>query len=211
MAAQLGVAAGLRVIGTASPANQEHVAALGATPTTYGEGLVERVRAPAPEGIDAVFDVAGKGALPASIELRGGTDRIVTIADAAAAAELGVVFTGGPQQRSARRLADLAELAAKGELTTVVGGHVPAGRRRRGAPRQRGRPRARQAGPDRLSPPPDTRTASGHLVTTACNTWLTSTGRSPRRSDGGTGHGSTHAAAPRRGGGCGRGALGAVR
>ncbi|MFD0205497.1 NADP-dependent oxidoreductase [Saccharothrix carnea] len=124
MAVQLGVAAGLRVIGTAGPANQEHVAALGATPTTYGEGLVERVRALAPEGVDAVFDVAGKGALPASIELRGGTDRIVTIADNAAA-ELGVVFTGGPQQRSARRLADLAELAAKGELTTVVGQTFP--------------------------------------------------------------------------------------
>ncbi len=121
IAVQLGVLAGLRVIGTAGAANQEHVAALGATPTTYGEGLVERVRALAPEGVDAVFDVAGKGALPASIELRGGTDRIVTIADNAAA-ELGVVFTAGPQQRSPERLAELADLAAKGELVTTVGG-----------------------------------------------------------------------------------------
>jgi NADPH:quinone reductase-like Zn-dependent oxidoreductase len=121
---QLGVLAGLRVIGTAGPANQEHVAALGATPTTYGEGLVERVRALAPEGVDAVFDVAGKGALPASIELRGGTDRIVTIADYAADS-LGVVFTGGPQQRSAARLAELAERAAKGEVVTTVGGTFP--------------------------------------------------------------------------------------
>ena len=124
IAVQVAVAAGLRVIGTAGPANQEHVAALGATPTTYGEGLVERVRALAPQGIDAVFDVAGKGALPASIELRGGTDRIVTIADNAAAG-LGVVFSGGPQQRSVERLAEVAQLAAKGELVTVVGRTFP--------------------------------------------------------------------------------------
>ncbi|MFE9748663.1 NADP-dependent oxidoreductase [Saccharothrix saharensis] len=125
MAVQLGVLAGLRVIGTAGPANQEHVAALGATPTTYGDGLVERVRALAPEGVDAVFDVAGGGVLPAAIELRGGTDRIVTIADAPAAAELGVVFTGGPQERSAGRLAELAELAATGQLRTTVAATFP--------------------------------------------------------------------------------------
>ncbi|MEU4761717.1 NADP-dependent oxidoreductase [Actinosynnema sp. NPDC023794] len=125
VAVQLGVLAGLRVVGTAGPANQEHVAALGATPTTYGEGLVERVRAVAPEGVDAVFDVAGKGALPASIDLRGGTDRIVTIADGPAAAELGVVFTHGPQRRSAERLAEVAALAARGELVTTVGRVFP--------------------------------------------------------------------------------------
>ena len=33
------------VIGTASAANQEYVEALGALPTTYDEGWVERVRA----------------------------------------------------------------------------------------------------------------------------------------------------------------------
>jgi NADPH:quinone reductase-like Zn-dependent oxidoreductase len=124
MAVQLAVAAGLRVIGTAGRDNQEYVAALGATPTTYGEGLVERVRALAPEGIDAVFDVAGKGALPDSIELRGGTDRIVTIADNAAG-ELGIAFSGGPQQRSAERLAELADLAAAGKLVTAVGATFP--------------------------------------------------------------------------------------
>ncbi|ONI80281.1 NADPH:quinone reductase [Saccharothrix sp. ALI-22-I] len=124
MAVQLAVLAGLHVIGTAGPANQEHIAALGATPTTYGEGLVERVRALAPEGVDAVFDVTGKGALPASIELRGGTDRIITISDNAAQ-ELGVTFSAGPQQRSAERLAELADLAAQGKLVTAVEGTFP--------------------------------------------------------------------------------------
>ncbi|NUT50586.1 MAG: NADP-dependent oxidoreductase [Saccharothrix sp.] len=124
MAVQLAVAAGLRVIGTAGPDNQEHLAALGATPTTYGPGLVDRVRALAPDGVDAVFDVAGRGALPDSIELRGGTDRIVTIADDTAA-ERGVVFSSGPQQRSAERLAELAGKAARDELVITVAAAFP--------------------------------------------------------------------------------------
>jgi NADPH:quinone reductase-like Zn-dependent oxidoreductase len=81
VAVQLAVARGARVIGTAGPANQEYVTSLGATALVYGEGLVERVRAAAPSGVDAVFDAAGKGALEDSITLRGGTDRIVTTAD----------------------------------------------------------------------------------------------------------------------------------
>jgi hypothetical protein len=36
---------------------------------TAGEGLVERVRELAPDGVDAALDAAGGGALPALIEL----------------------------------------------------------------------------------------------------------------------------------------------
>ncbi|QFZ19264.1 NADP-dependent oxidoreductase [Saccharothrix syringae] len=123
IAVQLAVAAGARVVGTAGPDNQEHVAALGATPTTYGPGLVERVRELAPEGVDAVFDVAGRGALPDSIELRGGTDRIVTIADPAAG-QWGIPFSG-ESQRDAGRLAELAELAARGGLVVAIAATFP--------------------------------------------------------------------------------------
>jgi NADPH:quinone reductase-like Zn-dependent oxidoreductase len=96
------------------------VTSLGATALVYGEGLVERVRALAPNGVDAVFDAAGKGALEDSITLRGGTDRVVTTADFRAR-ELGVVFAEGPQRRSADRLAELARQAADGKLVTTVG------------------------------------------------------------------------------------------
>ncbi|MCT9091797.1 NADP-dependent oxidoreductase [Streptomyces sp. ASQP_92] len=91
---QLAVARGATVIGTASPENHAFLRELGAIPLAYGEGLVERVREAAPRGIDAVYDAAGKGALPDSIALRGGTtSRVVTIADTGAA-DLGVVFSG---------------------------------------------------------------------------------------------------------------------
>ena len=119
LAVQLATARGARVIATAGPANQDYLTSLGATATLYGEGLVERVRALAPDGVDAVFDLAGKGALEDSIALRGGTGRIVTIADFRAH-QLGVTFSTGGQERSAARLAALAQDAATGKLVTTV-------------------------------------------------------------------------------------------
>ncbi|MFF1291719.1 MULTISPECIES: NADP-dependent oxidoreductase [unclassified Streptomyces] len=119
LAVQLATARGARVIATAGPANQDYLTSLGATATLYGEGLVERVRALAPDGVDAVFDLAGKGALEDSITLRGGTERIVTISDFRAH-QLGVTFSSGGQKRSATRLAELAQDAATGKLVTTV-------------------------------------------------------------------------------------------
>src|ERR1700761_5727956 len=86
---------GARVIGTASLDNQDYVRSFGAEPTTYGDGLVERVRALAPDGVDRALDAAGGGALPALVELTGSPDRVVTIADYMGAQETGVPFTGG--------------------------------------------------------------------------------------------------------------------
>ncbi|CAM5742379.1 NADP-dependent oxidoreductase OS=Streptomyces alboniger OX=132473 GN=CP975_06760 PE=4 SV=1 [Streptomyces alboniger] len=119
LAVQLAAARGARVIATAGPANQDYLTSLGATATLYGEGLVDRVRALAPDGVDAVFDLAGKGALEDCIALRGGTERIVTIADFRAR-QLGITFSSGGQERSADRLAALAQDAATGKLVTTV-------------------------------------------------------------------------------------------
>ena len=119
IAVQLATARGARVIGTSGPANQDYLTSLGATATLYGEGLVERVRALAPDGVDAVLDVAGKGALEDSIALRGGTERIATLADFRAR-ELGITFAQSPRERSAAQLAALAQEAEAGRLVTTV-------------------------------------------------------------------------------------------
>ncbi|MBM7439334.1 NADP-dependent oxidoreductase [Streptomyces sp. HB132] len=124
IAVQLAVARGARVIGTAGPANQEYLTSLGATALVYGDDLVHRVRELAPEGVDAVFDAAGKGALEDSIILRGTTDRIVTTADFRAR-ELGIIFAEGPQRRSAARLAELAQEVADGKLVTTLSATYP--------------------------------------------------------------------------------------
>jgi NADPH:quinone reductase-like Zn-dependent oxidoreductase len=124
LAVQLGVARGATVIGTASPDNHDHLRSLGVVPVAYGDGLVDRVRAVAPQGIDAVFDAAGRGALPDSIALRGGTtERIVTIADPDAE-RLGV--TGSYKaRRSVDGLAELARLAVAGTLRVAVAEAFP--------------------------------------------------------------------------------------
>lgn len=127
MAVQLAVARGATVVGTASPANHDYVRLLGATPVSYGEGLVGRVRAAAPQGVDAVFDTAGKGALPDSITLRGGTtDRVITIADPTAA-EHGVPFSSGGStpEESRAGLTEQARLAADGTLRVLVAQTYP--------------------------------------------------------------------------------------
>ncbi|MFF4616189.1 NADP-dependent oxidoreductase [Nonomuraea jabiensis] len=96
VAVQFAVARGAAVIGTASEHNHDFLRSLGAEPTTYGTGLVERVRALAPGGVDAVFDCAG-GALPDLIAVAGDPARVVTIAPDLTAAPLGVHMSHGVQ------------------------------------------------------------------------------------------------------------------
>ncbi|MGW6929684.1 NADP-dependent oxidoreductase [Lentzea sp. NPDC054927] len=120
---QLAVARGVTVVGTASPRNHDYLRSLGAIPVTYGDGLADRVRALAPQGVDAVFDVAGQDALPVSIELRGGTGRIVTITDLRAF-DLGVVFSGS-SRRFGEQLADYARLVADGTIGVRVATSFP--------------------------------------------------------------------------------------
>ncbi|MFB7860430.1 NADP-dependent oxidoreductase [Streptomyces sp. NPDC056069] len=127
VAAQLAVAAGVTVIGTASERNHAFLRELGVTPVTYGEGLGDRVRAAAPQGVDAVFDAAGHDTLPVSVELLGGeTSRIVTIA-ATDAAEHGIVFSGVTVEAATARewLTGLAALAVDGRLRLDIADTLP--------------------------------------------------------------------------------------
>jgi NADPH:quinone reductase-like Zn-dependent oxidoreductase len=114
---QLAGLRGIRVVGTASPAKHEFVAALGAVPVAYGDGVVDRIRAVAPQGVDGVFDLVGGDALRAVAPLVS-PDRLFSVADKALVATLGgrdVV-----RDRSTRVLAELARLVASGELDPHV-------------------------------------------------------------------------------------------
>ncbi|WP_395296101.1 NADP-dependent oxidoreductase [Kitasatospora hibisci] len=122
-AVQLARAWGATVIGTASARNHDYLRELGAVPVAYGEGLVERVRAVAPQGVDAAFDAAGRGALEASVELVADRDRIGTVTDHATAARLGLRQLRA--QRSAARLAELVELWEAGGLRVEIAAAFP--------------------------------------------------------------------------------------
>jgi NADPH:quinone reductase-like Zn-dependent oxidoreductase len=124
-AVQLAVLRGARVIGTASPANHTYLRSLGAEPVAYGEGLVERVRALAPDGVDLALDVAGSGVLPELIELVGGPEHVVTIADFGGAQEYGVRFSRGDTGRALYALAGIGELIESGGFSLPVAQTFP--------------------------------------------------------------------------------------
>ena len=123
VAAQLAVARGVRVLGTAGEAKLEGVRALGATAVAYGDGLLERLREAAPEGIDAALDASGHGELAAAVGLAGGTERVLTIANSAQAGELGVRFhAGGGGELTIPALEEVVPLIESGRLSFPVAG-----------------------------------------------------------------------------------------
>jgi NADPH:quinone reductase-like Zn-dependent oxidoreductase len=124
-AVQLAVVRGARVIGTAGPANHAYLRSLGAEPVAYGDGLVERVRALAPDGVDVALDVAGSGVLPELIGLAGGREHVVTIADFAGARAHGVRFSSGDGGRAVYVLAELGALVESGRFTLPVARTFP--------------------------------------------------------------------------------------
>lgn len=117
MAGQLARLRGARVIGTASPSSHDYLRSMGVEPVTYGEGLVDRVRELAPDGVDAALDAVGGAANFASVELVRDLRRAGTIVDYSAA-ELGIRMLGGT--RTADRLSWLASLVARGRLRVEI-------------------------------------------------------------------------------------------
>ncbi|SEC42066.1 NADPH:quinone reductase [Streptomyces sp. 3213] len=81
---QIAVGRGISVVGTASAPNQDYLASLGAIPVVYGDGLVARVAAAAPSGIDGALHISGTGVLPDLIEIVGDPSRVLSISDFAA-------------------------------------------------------------------------------------------------------------------------------
>jgi NADPH:quinone reductase-like Zn-dependent oxidoreductase len=119
-AVQLAVARGARVIGTASTANHDYLRVLGTQPVTYGEGMAERVRALAPDGVDVALDVAGSGVLPELIDLAGGAKNVVTLADMDGAKEHDVRFSSGYEGHAFHALAEIGALIEAGRFWLPV-------------------------------------------------------------------------------------------
>ncbi|RKT79713.1 NADPH:quinone reductase-like Zn-dependent oxidoreductase [Terracoccus luteus] len=121
LAVQIAKALGARVIGTASERNHDVLRDLGVEPVTYGEGLADRVRELAPDGVDVVTDFVG-GVLD------------VTTAVLAEGGRHGSVVEGEVQQSGglymwvrpdADDLAALGALVDEGKLTVPVASVFP--------------------------------------------------------------------------------------
>lgn len=116
---QVATARGLTVIGTALENNHEYLRSIGAIPTTYGEGLRERVATLAPSGVDGVLDNAGSGSLGELVAIAGNPDHVVTLADFNASA-VGVRLVDGLSGSPRAGLQEIAHLAATRWLTVTV-------------------------------------------------------------------------------------------
>jgi NADPH2:quinone reductase len=127
MAVQLAAGAGARVIGTARESGHAYLRALGAEPVVYGDGLVDRIRALAPDGVDAAIDTVGTDeAVTTSVELVADRSRIVTIAGFKRGFELGLKVIGGApgadpgtEIRAAARM-ELVKLADADRLKVLL-------------------------------------------------------------------------------------------
>lgn len=112
LVAQLARLRGMRVIGTASERNHDVLRGLGVEPVVYGEGLAERVRALAPDGVDAAIDTVGTDeALTVSLDLAADRARIVTLVNFAGMLAAGAKAIGaGPGADPGREVRDAARL-----------------------------------------------------------------------------------------------------
>jgi NADPH:quinone reductase-like Zn-dependent oxidoreductase len=132
LAAQIAVDAGATVVGTASERRFDALRAYGIVPVHYGEGLADRVRAAAPDGVDAAIDAVGTDeAVDVSLELVADRSRIATVAAFGRAADAGIkALGGGPgadpgtEVRDAARLR-LTEMVGAGRLRVVVARTFP--------------------------------------------------------------------------------------
>lgn len=122
---------GVRVIATAGPTRSAVLEGIGARVTAYGEGMVKRVSALAGDRVDRALDTTptggridradqpspAGGSLPALIDLTGDPDRVLTVSDFAAAAELGARIT---TEIRYDQMDEFARLAGEGILVVPV-------------------------------------------------------------------------------------------
>lgn len=126
---------GVRAVATARPANHDRLRELGAVPVEYGPGLLERVRAAVPGGVDVVLDAAGTDeALEVSLALVADRSRIGTVVAIERAEELGIRAWSGsrpgwltPDERALRYegVALALELAAKDAFEWEIAAEFP--------------------------------------------------------------------------------------
>jgi NADPH2:quinone reductase len=113
---QLLAVRGATVLGIASPANDDWLLA----PVLYGDGLADRLRRAAPDGVDAFIDLFGPDYLDVAVELGIARHRIETIISFARAAELGVKAEGSGEARSSSSPDPRSRVSGHPQVTVSV-------------------------------------------------------------------------------------------
>ncbi|MEY9847252.1 NADPH:quinone reductase-like Zn-dependent oxidoreductase [Streptacidiphilus sp. BW17] len=114
IATQLAVAQGVTVVSATGAHDDRLARELGAIPVRYGPELLAQVRAEVGK-VDAVLDAAGRGGLGDAVELAGGAERVITLADEHAA-DFGVALSAPTPDRAPDALDLTMPLLASGTL-----------------------------------------------------------------------------------------------
>ncbi|MDX6585077.1 MAG: NADPH:quinone reductase [Solirubrobacterales bacterium] len=122
---QLLAARGVRVLGIASSANAEWLAAHGAKQVDYGDRLGERLSQAAPDGIDAFIDLFGPDYVRLALDLGLPPDRVETIISFQKAQELGTKAEGSVEASTPEILTKMAELVAAGTVEVPIAATYP--------------------------------------------------------------------------------------
>ena len=113
------------VLGIASETHHGWLAEQGAIPIAYGDGLVDRLKAAAPNGIDAFIDLFGPEYVQLAVDLGVEPDRVETIISWAKAQELGAKAEGSVDASTTDVLSYMAELVESGRLEIPVAATYP--------------------------------------------------------------------------------------
>jgi NADPH:quinone reductase-like Zn-dependent oxidoreductase len=119
-AVQLARRAGARVIGTGAATSADALRALGAEPVTYGDGLVDRVRALAPGGVTAALDLIGTETALAARALGVPDERITTIA-----AQIDGITPANGANAAPGAIEEIARLVAAGQIRVPIAASFP--------------------------------------------------------------------------------------
>ncbi|MFG1922124.1 NADP-dependent oxidoreductase [Cryptosporangium sp. NPDC048952] len=124
LAVQLARRAGAQVIGVAGERNHSWLSSLGVVPVTYGGDIAAAILAVGKP--DALVDVVGEGYVALGVEQLGiAPERIDTANDYAAAAQYGAKTDANAEGGRIEVIAELAALAASGELEVTIAATYP--------------------------------------------------------------------------------------
>ena len=118
---------GARVVGIASEPHHGWLREHGVEPVAYGEGLADRIRAAAPDGVDAFVDLFGPDYVQLAVDLGVAPGRIDTIVPTSfpLAQEIGAKSEGSAEATSTEVLAELASLVADGRIEVPIAATYP--------------------------------------------------------------------------------------
>ena len=122
---QLLVLREAQVLGIAGPGSADWLRAHGVIPIAYGDGLADRLREAAPNGIDAFIDLFGPDYVQLAVDLGVAPERIDTIISFQKAGEVGAKTEGSAEASTPEVLAEMANLVVTGAIEFDIAATYP--------------------------------------------------------------------------------------